>query len=187
MASTQRIYNLIKLRATVSGNTWFNCHQFIYISRLYGFTEAAAPHTLPALWTDVPGAGAPDPATHDEWLNFTKGHGSSRIPYPTLALDTDAWCQFPCVGTGSRLQSLWHASDFPTELQSRQPLAMNREPSVPRYPPQIIQSRRSCTVWCIRLHPPFPSTNQPPDTHESHSPVEGNTQYMEKFRLCLTL
>lgn len=40
----------------------------------------------------------PDPATHDEWLNFTKGQGSSRIPYPTLALDTDAWCQFPCGG-----------------------------------------------------------------------------------------
>ncbi|KAJ8007118.1 hypothetical protein DPEC_G00114240 [Dallia pectoralis] len=36
------------------------------------------------LSADVPGAGqSPNPATHDDqWLSFSRGHGSNRIPYP---------------------------------------------------------------------------------------------------------
>lgn len=149
----------------------------IYIRRQNVRSQRSlSPRKQPALWPDVPEAAATDPAMHDEWLN-TKSQGSSHIPYLTLALDTDALCQFSCVGTGGWLQTLWHTSDFPMELQSQQPLSMNREPSVPRYPPQIIVSRRCCTLSSIHLHPPFPSTNQPPDTHQSHSPGEGSMSY----------
>lgn len=43
VAAAQQILSLIRLRARVGTSTWLSCHQIIYISRLLGFTEAAAP------------------------------------------------------------------------------------------------------------------------------------------------
>lgn len=102
----------------------------------------------------------PDPATYDEWLNFTKGQGSSRIPYPTLALDTDAWCQFPCGGRlGTPLTRL-RLFFFPsTELQSRQPWTVN--PQFPETHLEIIRSRRSRALSSVHLHPPFTTPQTP--------------------------
>lgn len=55
--------------------------------------------------------------------------------------------------------------DFPVELQSRQPLAVNREPSVPRYHLlQIIQSQRICRLSSIHLHLMFLSPTTSPQT-----------------------
>lgn len=55
-----------------------------YTSADCSHSQKPQPLMLPALWTDVAEAGAPDPATRDE-LNFTKGQSSTGITYQILA------------------------------------------------------------------------------------------------------
>lgn len=143
-----------------------NCDHFIYISRrddrIHG---SRSPHTLPALWTDVPEARAPDSATRDEWLNFTKGQRSRHILYPTLALETDAWCQFPCVGTGKvTANPLTHQRLPHGAAISSVPLwTVNLQNA--RYQPQIICPQRTyrLSLFTLTLHyPDQPAPRHPP-------------------------
>lgn len=139
-----------------------NCDHFIYISRrddrIHG---SRSPHTLPALWTDVPEARAPDSATRDEWLNFTKGQGSRHILYPTLALETDAWCQFPCVGTGKVTANPLTHQRLPhgAAISSVSLWTVNLQNA--RYQPQIICPQRTYRLSSIHPHPALPRPVSP--------------------------
>lgn len=83
-----------------------------------------SPLILPALWTDVAGARDPDPATHDEWLNFTKGQGSNCMPCAILACLTQ---MHEVSSHVSGLEGDCKPFDTPnTSLRSRSP--SNHEP-----------------------------------------------------------
>ena len=166
-----RIYNLRRARVSIEAQlpSMSIHHQIVLIHRSH------SPPTLPALWTDVPGAAAPDQATHDEWLNFTKGQRSSRIPYPTLALDTDAWCQFPCVGTGRWLQTPLTRLRLPCGAAI--PATTHHEPwtlssQIPTFKLSSPRGAAHFLPFTFTRH--STSANQPQDAHQSQSPVEGS-------------
>lgn len=73
-----------------------------------------------------------------------------------------------------------------TEPRSWKPLTMNREPSLPRYPPQIMWSRRRCTLSSIHLHPAAPlSPSRPQTPNKAIHLWKGSTQYQRSFNLYL--
>lgn len=87
----------------------------------------------------------PDPVEHDEWSDFTEGQGSSCILYPTLAWNTDAWCQFPyAIGLGDGSKDFWQArtSLWSSNLNNHDPWTVNPQPSPATFP-QMIQPQRS--------------------------------------------
>lgn len=170
VAKIQRIYNLIRWREGLSGRTWFNWYSFLNISR---FTEVSAPSCY-LHYEQM----CQEPETLIQ-RRMTNGYILQKVKGQIVRLVRSRHVWHRCMKTVPMCLD-WKVTANPlTRLTlprgAAGPATKNREPSVARYPPQTIWSQRSCTLCSIHLHSAFPSNNQPPETHQSQSPVGGST------------
>lgn len=187
-SETQRIYNLIRLRARVSleahGSTAIN----FYTSADCSDSQKPQPPHATCIMNRC--ARSCSPWSSDAWrmAEFHQRPMVKSYPLPDPGIRHRCMMSVPMcwdwkVTTNplTRLR-LPHGAAIPATTA---PWTVNFQfpythlkLSSPRGAERFLQ-------FTFTRH--SPSTNQPPDTHQSHSPVEGSTSYKKRFKLYVSL